>query len=89
MLFSEPQPLPPLKPYHPQVSLDPTIHYTTQSSAYSRLIIGKKLTDKKIEYYEQRKRQLRGETPEIPPKKVNKATRAKDLAAELRRAFRV
>lgn len=34
--------------YSPKVCMDPKVHYTTQSSAYDRLLVGKRLTNRII-----------------------------------------
>ena len=57
----------PEKSYNPRVSLDPSIHYKTQSAAYDKLLVGKPLTDARIEYYAALRR---GEQPEDQKKKV-------------------
>lgn len=42
--------------YNPKVSLDPKVHYTTQSSAYDRLLDTGPLTNRKIAEYERQGR---------------------------------
>lgn len=44
--------------YNPKVSLNPKVKYTTQSAKYDRLIVGKPLTDKRIEHYERLRKGL-------------------------------
>lgn len=71
--------------YNPKVCLDPKVYYKTQSSTFDRLMVGKPLTDERIEYYEAIKR---GEDPTKKRKSTasNKArvrTITKDLLADL------
>lgn len=51
------------------VSMDPAVRYTTQSSAYDRLLVGRPLTDRRIAHYQ---RLRAAEKLGVPPRKVHK-----------------
>lgn len=76
--------------YHPKVSLDRNVHYTTQQGKYERLQcgVGELLSDSRIHYYALQGRygSVRQAAAEAKEKLNREERRARELAAQNRAA---